>query len=632
MRRTIAAALLLAATTVVAALPASAGSLRTTALRSRPTSSSPRGTRPAALSAPDRALAPVTENFEVLSHLKLKGRTPDADVFLFDHRSGGRHAYVGSTGFPCTARGVRIIQTERPRAPRVVARAASRPGTSAEDVVVARIGDRDVMAAGIQPCGDEGVGGLALFDVTRPSDPRALSFLRVPAFGVHELDVAVRPDGRALALLAVPFAEAGPIFGEPSAGGDFRIVDITRPRRPIALSDFGLIGDSTLADFSGGEEVDVPFRGLGYGTEHLAHSARATDEGMTAYVSYWDAGVLKFDISDPAAPVLLGRTGYPLEAEGNAHSLVPYDAGGERYIVQNDEDMVPAPTLIATSTATGATEYAGSELFWLQTTLAQSGETTGEVFDAGAGCTTASFDGAQGKLALVDLHDGFLSSGFPPCEMHDQIRLAAAEGAAALVLNWLEPTDPFPFPPEPAFAQEIVDSAPEMPVALIADNDGMADAIRSRPGGGPVQMTLTPQEPSWGYIRIFRESGATDINGDGVPEYEEVGSFSDLPDVVGNAAPPPGEYMVHNTEMNGTRAYSSWYSHGIVALDMTDPAAPVKVGQFRRSSTRREVVFGPEGFPFTWGVAIDPATGHVYASDMRSGLWILKPTGPAAGG
>jgi hypothetical protein len=31
-----------------------------------------------------------------------------------------------------------------------------------------------------------------------------------------------------------------------------------------------------------------------------------------------------------------------------------------------------------------------------------------------------------------------------------------------------------------------------------------------------------------------------------------------------------------------------------------------------------------------WGVAIDPDTGIVYASDMRTGLWVIRPVGDAA--
>ena len=45
------------------------------------------------------------------------------------------------------------------------------------------------------------------------------------------------------------------------------------------------------------------------------------------------------------------------------------------------------------------------------------------------------------------------------------------------------------------------------------------------------------------------------------------------------------------------------------------------------SSTRaRRKYFGPKS-ALTWGVAIHD--GLIYASDLRSGLWIVRPTGPA---
>ncbi|MBA2640086.1 MAG: hypothetical protein H0U77_08875 [Nocardioidaceae bacterium] len=62
------------------------------------------------------------------------------------------------------------------------------------------IGDRDVLGIGVQACGRGGSDGLAL-DMTHPRHPQELSFLPTPA-GVHELDLVVRPDGTALALLA----------------------------------------------------------------------------------------------------------------------------------------------------------------------------------------------------------------------------------------------------------------------------------------------------------------------------------------------------------------------------------------------------------------------------------------------
>jgi hypothetical protein len=48
----------------------------------------------------------------------------------------------------------------------------------------------------------------------------------------------------------------------------------------------------------------------------------------------------------------------------------------------------------------------------------------------------------------------------------------------------------------------------------------------------------------------------------------------------GELNPPEGGWSIHNTEVLADRAYSSWYSHGIVALDVSHPTRPAKVGQF----------------------------------------------------
>ena len=113
-------------------------------------------------------------------------------------------------------------------------------------------------------------------------------------------------------------------------------------------------------------------------------------------------------------------------------------------------------------------------------------------------------------------------------------------------------------------------------------------------------------------------------------EYRQVGRFADLPHVRGERRTPPGAWSIHNTEVNGDRAYSSWYSHGVVALDVSDPEQPSLAGQFVPAPSRRfRDVFGPPGAS-VWGVAIDPDTGIIYASDERSGLWIARPVGPAA--
>ena len=61
-----------------------------------------------------------------------------------------------------------------------------------------------------------------------------------------------------------------------------------------------------------------------------------------AYLSYWDAGLVLLDVSDPANPVFLGDSTYPnpdasgLPPEGNGHVAVPNAAGD--LVIFGDED------------------------------------------------------------------------------------------------------------------------------------------------------------------------------------------------------------------------------------------------------------------------------------------------------
>jgi len=574
----------------------------------------------------------VAESFDVLGHANLGGGSPNGDVFFFDHGEDvGKFAYVGTWGSPCSGHGAKIVDVNDPSHPKVVARVGGRTGVSNEDLVVIEIGGMDVLGIGVQLCKAQGgAGGLALFDVTDPTKPRALSFLPTPAGGVHELDMVTRGDGTSLALLAVPFTEFENTYFEANSGGEFRIVDISDPAAPVEVATWGVIADSTLADFGGGYEVTSSFQGLGYYAAHYAHGARAADGGMTAYVSYWDSAVLKFDISDPSTPLLVGRTQYGLADEGNAHSLTTYDVGATRYVLQNDEEGESLSPTIVTSSATGTTEYTGIEEPWAPTLLSEIGTVGGTVHDANDGCQAADFDSAAGNIALVDTYDPFYVGIIPgwtvPCSIGSQVLRAVAAGADAVLFNLISPDDAWPF--FSGDLRAVQRTAGGVAIVQVSDIDGLAAAIRA--ASGPVTVTLDPQEPTWGYLRVFDESSASDVNGDGTPEFEQVGLFNDLPHVTGELFNPPGTWTIHNTEVNGDRAYSSWLSHGIVALDLSDPTAPQLVGQFVPPSGGRFASSLGVGPAAVWGVAVDPETGLVYASDMRTGLWIIEPTGSAA--
>jgi hypothetical protein len=577
----------------------------------------------------------VRRNFRVLGHIALPPREVHADVALYDYGGDvGMHAFVGSWGGRCAGTGVKIVDASRPAHPVLVSIAGTHRGESHEDMDILRIGARVVMGVGVQVCGDSGRAGLLLLDVTDPSAPRRLSFFRTPGGGVHELDLVARPRGRVLALLAVPFVEFDNTYFGANAGGEFRIVDISRPRNPVAVSDWGVIADSSLPIPAGNDEYSSSFQGLGFFAAAYAHSARAADRGMTAYVSYWDAGILKFDISDPEHPQLVARTIYPLPADGDGHSLTTYDVRGHRFIFQNDEDADPFAMPTVTSSATGDKRFFGIEEPWAPTILTQTGTVRGRVFDAGDGCQAADYRGARNKVALADSVDPFYEGIIPgwrvPCPIGRQVVHAARAGASAFVSNLVSPDDAYPYFEGSADLVERV--AGGMPVVQISDIDEAAARIRNALARGPVRMQLKPSKPTHGFIRVFREDRGRHRHRDGVVKLRQVGKFDRLPYVSGDDAfaAPPGSWEVHNTEVAGRRAYSSWYSHGIIALAIGEPAHPELVGQFVPPASRRfRDIFGPP-FPLVWGVAIDQGTGLIYASDMRSGLWIVKPTGRAA--
>jgi hypothetical protein len=565
----------------------------------------------------------VASNFEVLGHANLGGGVPNGDVWFYDHGGSiGKFAYVGTWSAQCTGQGAKIIDVNDPTKPKWEGFVGARKNSSNEDVVVRRIGTRDVLGIGVQSCGPGGSEGLALYDVTNPLAPSELSFLPTP--GVHELDLVVRPDGRALALLATPFSEFADTYFGTSLGGEFRIVDITNPAAPVPLADWGIIADSDLLIQGGNDPVSSSFQGLpGFFAAHYAHSVRGADAGSTAYVSYWDGGILKFDISNPAAPVYRGRTIYPRGSSGDGHSMTPYQVGSTRYILQNDEDFQPLPDVLVTSSAPGAGSYEGIQEPWSPGLLTDGGQVvTGSVHDAGDGCQAGDYAGAGGDVALADTVDPFYVGILPgwtvPCTIGQQALLASAAGAKAFVSNLVSPDDAYVL--SPGVGGKAL-AALTIPVFGIADIDEIADAIRA---AGAATITLTAQEPSWGYLRVFRE--------DGTGAWQQVGSFTGAPHAFGEFPTPTGSWSIHNTETLRTRAYSSWYSNGIVALDLTNPTSPAMVGQFVPDTSRRNANSLGTGPAEVWGVAIDPATGIVYASDMRTGLWIVRPTGPAAAG
>ena len=106
-----------------------------------------------------------------------------------------------------------------------------------------------------------------------------------------------------------------------------QIVDATDPAHPVSRAAWQLPLDSTI--------------GIGCLPIRFAHSIRFVNGGLGAYVSYWDAGTVHLDLTNPAAPAVLGVTRLaPPDEDGDNHSMTLANRG--RWLVINQEDFSPS--------------------------------------------------------------------------------------------------------------------------------------------------------------------------------------------------------------------------------------------------------------------------------------------------
>ncbi len=116
-------------------------------------------------------------------------------------------------------------------------------------------------------------------------------------------------------------------YRDQNGDGDFRLFDITDPANPLQVSDWGI------------QDIGGPFYpGQGCDADpNYGHGAEPSDDGKLVFVSYWDSGFIALDLTNPAQPVFKGRTVYPANADGDAHSASYDDA--RKLLFSADEDF-----------------------------------------------------------------------------------------------------------------------------------------------------------------------------------------------------------------------------------------------------------------------------------------------------
>jgi hypothetical protein len=284
------------------------------------------------LTIPHAAVASSGKRVEVLSTVVPRG---DVNGNVWIHAD---HAYLGNLG---TARsscesGVRVYDLRDPKRPRHVstfAQPAVEPvvaGAYTDQVRIQRVRTAsfrgDLAAVGLQRCrppfdGTGGTRGFALYDVTRPSQPQRLSVVStLPVAGSHELWLQAVGD-RAYLYTALPRAELrGSPDGVTPGNPDFRIYDVTNPRAPVQIGQWGIWANL----------------GIKPTPEQYVHSVMTNRAATRAYLSYWEFGTVILDIANPAAPRLVATLRDPTQVEPpHAHSV--WLARNEKLLIETQE-------------------------------------------------------------------------------------------------------------------------------------------------------------------------------------------------------------------------------------------------------------------------------------------------------
>ena len=260
---------------------------------------------------------------------------------VWGHRG---HAYLSSwRGRRCPSDGVRVYDVRNAARPAHAATFAddeSDPAVSGswtEKTIVQHVSTPrftgELAVTTFQRCRELGFEGFGLYDVTNPRAPRKLALVATEPSGSHEIWLQPRRD-RAYVWTAIIASElrSAPDYDPKSqtAGApgkpDFRIYDVSAPSAPVELAGWGAWSALGIHPRDGDRN-------------NFVHSVRGNRAGTRAYLSYWDLGTVILDVSNPAAPRYLGRTG----GEENAHSTALARDG--RLLIETHETRGGVPTL-----------------------------------------------------------------------------------------------------------------------------------------------------------------------------------------------------------------------------------------------------------------------------------------------
>jgi len=255
---------------------------------------------------------PNARNVTVVSHIDCPG---GGQVWI-----DGTTLYVAHMKAPA---GTSTYDVADPRKPRLLAHVEIPAGWHSHKVRAAG----GVMVVNHERHGEGGDqsfgGGLGIYDVSTPAQPRLLTKWRTAGGGVHRYDF----DGRYAYLSSTM---------EGYVGNIVVILDLKDPARPQEAGRWCIPGQETATGAA------APIGGV---RPRCHHPLRLGDR---LYVSYWHHGIFILDVSDLAKPRLVSGLNTSPAHPHPTHTCLamPMPLKGRRIMVVADEDVAklrPSP-------------------------------------------------------------------------------------------------------------------------------------------------------------------------------------------------------------------------------------------------------------------------------------------------
>jgi len=589
---------------------------------------------------------------KVTKNLAVAGRgerlVPNATTDVWAHQGT---AYIGTFNDPCgtgegfrsdtgpvsyiqdrAAPGVAVFDVKNVHKPTYIGNLPSVAGSRVNDVKVAEMNSGTILVHSNEACAG-GDGGFEIYEMSDPRNPVHLASARVDDpnetlrtlfgdvnVGVHNLYLFTQGDRDYVGMQTHAFF------------GSFQIYELTDPTNPQFTSAWGAellceeaycsadpyneTDPNVLVNHINGYMFGLLTPAFGFSQNRFLHDVTVSDDGTKAYLSHWDAGLILLDVSDPANPehvsTALDVANGSLDGEVNSHAAWPTEDG--RFVVETEEDFdaivsdSPLSNFTFGETATntipgfGISTVAGDAFEGSQTgnqvTIAigtthhgtgitvqvTSGPLAGNVYAANEGA------GNQPKFADVGPQSGEGVWIGRACNIDPILNAGAFDPGDIAIVRRGECT----------FAEKLANAA-----ALGADAIVVSNNVR--------------EDTPWGGVRIW------DYTDPENPVLASTFNTTCSADPHAESCDPRGTYSVHNVIVEKGKAYLSWYSDGVLVLDIKDPYKPVEVARYNETGDEFEMMNG--GIQDVWGIHKEPGKPWLYASDRNGGLYVLKEYG-----